>query len=429
MRIAFVNQPWEVSSPPQQRGSLGLWSYHVARRLAREPGARVSVYEKPPAADAPPEVTAENVVYRRIPTSKADHWAQRLLPRLTRLRAPQRGYYLSKLYYSGYAARVARDLRDRGCDVVSIHNFSQFVPIIRAHNPRTKIVLHMNCDWLAQLDKVIVEERLAQSDLMLGCSDHVTEAAKRRFPHHAHKCRTVFNGVDTDWFVPGEGQRAPGKNVLFCGRVSPEKGVHDLLDAFERVVNEHPDARLEVLGPVGAAPKEFMVSVSSDPKVQALERFYGNGTDYEAELKKRMTPLVAERTTFTAHLPQPKVAERVRQADLLVLPSLTESFGMPLAEAMASGLPVVASRAGGMPELVDHEVTGLLVDSADPTALAAAISRLLADPDLRGAMGRQGRQRAVELFSWDQVAKSAIAAYGSVASGSLPARVPEAAVA
>jgi glycosyltransferase involved in cell wall biosynthesis len=431
MKIAFVNQPWDVSSPPTPRGSLGLWTYHVARRLAREPDCEVTVYESP-RSDAPAqEQRAEGVIYRYASVTAGDRMAERLLPRLSKLRAPQRGYFLSARYYLGYATRIARDLRAHGCNVVSIHSFSQFVPAIRAHNPGAKIILHMNCDWLAQMDAATLEPRLAQCDLILGCTEHVTSGVRQRFPHHAHKCCKVFNGVDTDWFAPADRQLAAAadanqsnlKNILFCGRVSPEKGVHDLLDAMAEVVKRFPEARLEILGGVGAAPKEFMVSVSADPKVRDLARFYENGWDYGAALRQRMTPEVAARTTFTNHLPQPQVAERVRQADLLVLPSLTESFGMPLAEAMASGVPVVATRAGGMPELVEDGVTGMLVDSANPPGLANAIERLLADPALRRSMGELGRKRAVRLFSWDAVAASALAEYRAALCS------PEAAVA
>ena len=429
MRIAFVNQPWEVSSPPYPRGSLGLWTYHVARRLAREADCDVTVYEKPREATTPPEERAEGVTYRRVSMTRGDRWAQRLLPRLAKWKAPQRGYFLSRLYYGGYASRVARDLAARGCDIVHIHNFSQFVPAIRAHNPGAKIVMHMNCDWLAQLDERVIDRRLAQADLILGCTNHVTHAVRRRFPHYAAKCHTVFNGEDVDWFVPrepgsnGDGKHADGagekpKSVLYCGRVSPEKGVHDLLEAFGRVVKQYPEARLEVLGGVGAAPREFMVDVSADPKVRDLSRFYDNGgDDYGAVLKQRMSPEVAARTTFIDFLPQQQVAERVRTADVLVSPSLTESFGMPVAEAMASGLPAVATRAGGLPELVDDGVTGLLVDAANPDALAGAITRLLADADLRKSMGLRGRERAVRLFSWDPVAASALKHYRAVWDG------------
>jgi glycosyltransferase involved in cell wall biosynthesis len=83
-----------------------------------------------------------------------------------------------------------------------------------------------------------------------------------------------------------------------------------------------------------------------------------------------------------------------------VNPSLSEAFGMSLIEAMIYGLPVIASRVGGMTEIVDHEVTGLLVEPADPVALAQAICEVLANRHLQRAMGAAGRDRALERYSW-----------------------------
>ena len=94
-----------------------------------------------------------------------------------------------------------------------------------------------------------------------------------------------------------------------------------------------------------------------------------------------------------------------------VLPSLEEAFGLPLAEAMASGLPTVATRVGGMPELVVDGETGLLVPPDDAGALADALVRLLEDPALASRLGAGGRARAVERFSWDAVAERALSLY------------------
>jgi glycosyltransferase involved in cell wall biosynthesis len=418
VRIAIVNQHFDTSSPPGPSGSLAIWSYQIGGRLAREWGWDVVVYEQP-RPGAAPEQRIEGVTYRRVPTRPVDHYVARVLRRVGKLRRPQWAHYARPLHYRDYASRVARDIRARGCDVVHIHNFSQFVSPIREVNPAAMVALHMNCDWLAQLDRRMLETRLAKCDLIIGCSEHVTNGVRRRFPSHADRCTTSYNGADLQRFTPSRDGSGDGvKRVLFCGRVSPEKGVHDLVDAFDLVLRNDPTARLEILGGHGAAPREYMVAVSTDPKVRALERFYGEGADYPTAVKQRMTPPVAECTTFTKFLLQHEVAERVRQADVLVQPSLTDACPFPVCEAMACGVPVVGTRAGGIPELVEDGVTGLITESGDPPALAAALGRLLSDDAMRLKMGRNGRERAERLFSWDRAAEALDRCYRRALGGS-----------
>jgi glycosyltransferase involved in cell wall biosynthesis len=97
-----------------------------------------------------------------------------------------------------------------------------------------------------------------------------------------------------------------------------------------------------------------------------------------------------------------------------VIPSLEEGFGIPAAEAMGCETPVVASDAGGLPEVVEDGVTGLIVPRGDSNALADAMGSLLADPARRAEMGRAGRERALRLFDWDRTAEQFEKIYASV---------------
>jgi glycosyltransferase involved in cell wall biosynthesis len=180
------------------------------------------------------------------------------------------------------------------------------------------------------------------------------------------------------------------------------------------VVDEFPQTRLELLGQVIPAPREYMVDISADPKVRGLARFYTNECDYGAMLRQRMTPEVALRTTFTSFLPQQEVAERVKQADVMMQPSLTDACPLPVIEAMLCGVPVVGSRVGGIPELVEDGVTGMLAESENPQQLAAAMKKLIADAELRRGMGRRGRDRAAARFSWDSIVDALKVCYREV---------------
>ncbi|MHB1422892.1 MAG: glycosyltransferase, partial [Gemmataceae bacterium] len=128
-------------------------------------------------------------------------------------------------------------------------------------------------------------------------------------------------------------------------------------------------------------------------------------------------PTASGSLAWLGHVPWPKLMDCYRRAALFVMPSYYETFGISCVEAMAFGLPVVATRAGGLPEVVEDGVTGLLVPPGDPAALAAAMARLLADPDLRRRMGQAGRQRAIEKFTAERVVRETISVYERVRSG------------
>ena len=417
MKIAFVDHPWSKAVPPVQSGSISIWTWEVARRVARQ--HETLVYEGGGDFLRSHLHHCEGVEYR-MQWIGADNIAARMRERFWPDRDVTRPYAALGLYYLGYAMKVAADIRKERCDVAHVHQFSQIVPVLRKFNPDIKIVLHMNCEWLTQFDRKLIEPRLKQSDLILGCSDHITNLVRRQFPEEASRCRTVYNGVDVEKFVPLQDdsrlRNRRIKKLLFVGRVSPEKGLHDLLDAFSLVVRRWPDVELEIIGPEYAVPFEWLVGLSDDPAVIRLKEFY-DGNSYRSHLDKRIPPAIAEKVRFTGGISNSELTSRYHDADILINPSLSESFGMTVAEAMASGKPVIVTRVGGMTETVVQGKNGLSVPGSDPAALADAIVSLLADDELCRSMGRAGRGRAVDLYSWDQVAASLLNSYGVAVDG------------
>jgi glycosyltransferase involved in cell wall biosynthesis len=311
------------------------------------------------------------------------------------------------------------DIRREGCDIVHIHQCSQFASIIRKFNPKTRIILHMNCEWLTQFAPELIVQRLKDPDLIVGCSEHISGLIRDRFPEIAGRCGTIPNGVDTGQFTPlavdgRSGSKDPGiKRLAFVGRVSPEKGVHVLLDAFSQVVTRWPNVELEIVGPVGTLPIDFLVALSSDPLVAGLTVFYRDSS-YGDHLRKRINKAWEHQVKFTGSIRNDAVAERYHAADILINPSLSESFGMTVVEAMACGKPVIVTRVGGMQETVQHGKNGLIVRPGDASDLAEAILYLLHNDGLRTAMGRAGRTRAAELYSWETVVATWLEAVGKL---------------
>ena len=115
-----------------------------------------------------------------------------------------------------YAKRAANAFLRDGCGVVHVHQFSQFAPIIRSANPQAKIVLHMHSDWLIQLDRKMIAERLRVTDAIVGCSEYVTNNIRTAFPEYANRCVTVFNGVDVE-NINVAGERARNRRPLAGG--------------------------------------------------------------------------------------------------------------------------------------------------------------------------------------------------------------------
>jgi glycosyltransferase involved in cell wall biosynthesis len=396
---------------PLRGSSIGIWHAEMATRLARE--FDVVVYGPRSEIDAPASERFGGAEFVFFPTRRDDRvarlagWARRI-PGLGG--SPRRPFFASRFCLRDFARRVSEEVRRRGCDLVYVANFSQLVSAVRARVDRVRAGLHMHCEWLTQLDSRIVVPRLRQSDLIGGCSRYVSEGVARRFPEVAPRCFALHNGVDVRLFRPaprGEGRLGHGElRLLFVGRLSPEKGVHDLLTALPRIAERAANVRLTVIGGKRPAPFEYVVALADDPLVRDLARFYEGGpAAYEEHLRRSIPPSLADRVVFRDDVPQADLVEAYRDADVFVFPSAwNEPFGMPVAEAMACGVPVVATRGGGIPEFVEHGRSGLLVERGNPLALAEAVVTLLDQPEHRRVLGRAGRDRIERELTWDHVA-------------------------
>jgi glycosyltransferase involved in cell wall biosynthesis len=419
VKIAFVCQPQDEVIFAQPN-SLGIWTTEVARRLAQS--YEVTVYTKHVKNFEPQKkvVTEDGVCYKRIllrPDQKLINFLKRVWDFITifNLKTP---LYFSSFYYLLYALQIALDLKKQQCDIVHILNYSQFVPIIRFCNPKAKIVLHMQCEWLNQLNHKIVEKRLRHVDLVIGCSNYITKESRKKFPQFAHLFRTIYNGVDVERFISknsdDETRDDRSKRLLFVGRVSPEKGVHVLLEAFQKIAELYPEVQLEIVGVPKAVTYEFVVALSDDPKVLDLASFYPDGwINYLSQWQNSSS--VASKVCFTGSVPHSQLVNYYQKTDIFIFPSVwNEPFGIPIIEAMATGVPVVATRGGAFPEIVAEGKTGLLVERGDASALAAAILHLLQNEDLRKSMGKAGRQRVLEAFSWERIVQNLSYQYQSI---------------
>lgn len=426
LRIAFIHQPWSIVRP----GKLGadsvvLWTEQVAKRLARE--HEVVCYSRL-GEGLPPIERADGVEHRRVPGS-FDRYIKFAFQKLDRvgLRDVRRPFFASNWAYRQFFGRVAADLASLKPDIVHIHNFSQFVPVARRAAPDATIGLHMHCEWLTQIDREIISRRLLHTDRVIGVSEFLAATIRARFPEYSEQIRFVHNGADVKRFDIDRAQRADRdgratRTVLYVGRISPEKGIHTLLDAFAIVARQLDDVSLRIVGPERIVPYEMIVPFCDDPKVQELAPWFRPGA-YMAHLRTQVAALPAGRVEMLEReVPHDELPRVYGDADIFAFPSIwDEPFGLPLVEAMSAGCATIATCGGAFPEIVENGVTGLVVERADPQALADAMARLCRDNDLRTRMAQSARRRARERFSWDHVAESLLREYRSAELHRAPA--------
>jgi glycosyltransferase involved in cell wall biosynthesis len=424
MKLAFVNQPIDTILPPYQ-SSVGACTYGAGCSLARH--CSVLVYgAQSRNRNVAFEHAAKDVEFRLFPFSIADRVTDRIrdgVSRLSRNAVPQSTSFWN---YPIFGRRVARDLGRQHCDVIHIQHCSAYIPFIRALNPSSRIILHLHAEWFSQNNPASIKRRLKDVDLVTTVSHYVTEKTRRMFPEIADRCETTYNGIDASEFGREKeyGVRKPSrkKTILYAGAVSPHKGTHVLIEAFNRIAAVDPDVQLRIVGPHNSyGPEETFDLVEDRACLERIEHFYSGGSfrrilpawlgsvpanqTYVSHLMKMLTSDSAPRVSFAGMIPRQDLVQSYYDADVFVFPSIwNEGFGIPPVEAMAAGTPVVATPSGAVAETVRDGETGYLVNKNDPVALADRILCLLRDEELMERMGRAGRRRASENFTWDRVA-------------------------
>jgi len=278
--------------------------------------------------------------------------------------------------------RFAAYLKEQAIDIVHAYGFYPIVfavPVARLAGSRVVLAsIRDNGDpWtLAQRLVQMCASRMAHGVLVNATAvrDRLTAGGHRR-----RGITVIRNGVDVDRFAPRPadaalraslGLPADAPLVVAVSRLNPMKGIDDYVQAIADLSGRHTEARFVIVGD-GASRR-----------------------DLEAQTRRLG---LDGRVVFTGT--RLDVAAILSQAAISVVPSLSEGLSNVVLESMATGVPVVATRVGGTPEVLDDEVTGLLVPPCDAPALATSIGRLLGDPVMARRMGDAGRARAVARFS------------------------------
>jgi glycosyltransferase involved in cell wall biosynthesis len=337
--------------------------------------------------------------------------------------------------FPDFGRDVAIALQQQQCDVIHLQHCAPYIPSIRARNPRSKIVLHLHAKWLSQHNFARLEHWLRHVDLVTTVSHYLTERTKRDFPTIADRCETIYNGIDAQEFARNrdyDATRSLEKRILYAGLVSPHKGLHVLLEAFKLIVQRFPNVRLDVAGPIQSLPFEENFDLKDRELLDRLSSFYARGAmpylkasfssapssaeAYLSHLKRLVRENIVGKVTFLGFIPRSQLIDLYYSADVFAfIPIWNEGFGIPPVEAMAAGVPVVASRSGAVIETVKHQQTGFLVEKDNPQQVADAILTLLENDSLREGMGKCARKHVLHHFTWDRVATQMYERYSTLA--------------
>lgn len=266
-----------------------------------------------------------------------------------------------------------------------VHNHFNWIGLLigrSIHVPRVETI-HNTYHFLTTGQRIGYTLLAVFASRIIAVSDYVREFTLKYFPFiSARKITVIHNGIDIARLHMSHGKEesrrslgiAPGEFVIgFIGRLEEQKGIQYLLEAVKELNNSFTHLKIIIAGD-GALRK----SLEEHARASALNNIVFLG--YQRDTPKLYSAF-----------------------DVFVLPSLFEGLPVSAIEAMAAGCPVVATRVGGVAEVVEHEVTGLLVEPGNSGQLAEALQRLITQPDLCKQMGGKGRERAKQEFSVERM--------------------------
>ena len=292
---------------------------------------------------------------------------------------------------------VARELRERW-DTPIVHMFHTL--------GKMKDVVAQRPEERETARRISVEaEVVGFADALVAATLAEQEQLVRLYGASTERIRVISPGVDTERFHPIPQDLAKEhiglcpdrRTILFVGRIEPLKGIDNLLRAIARVIEERPEMREGLCVSIVGGDLDRIHEDDEMIRLQELREELGIG----------------DIVTFLGAKDQDLLQYYYSAAEMVVMPSDYESFGMVALEAMACGTPVIASDVGGLAFLVTHGRTGYRVPARDPAALASRITQLLSDEALRRRIGHRAACWA-ESYAWSRIAERIEALYGEI---------------
>lgn len=407
MKVCFLLHQGSMYS-----GGQGVYAHYVTRELVAL-GNEVHVIAGPPYPDLADGVIVHKVqnysIYRLLETKRLFFYGRDPLSFFHPLNFYEmatsrfgmfsvmaafgvRAYWKLRELAKSHRFDIIHDVQGLGYGVLAIKaagmpvvaNIHHPLQVDRANSVRQARGVREKIRWLRFYPFFMQEIVARRMDRIITGSRNSADSVAEEFRLERDDVAVIYDGVDTEVFQPQKAVREPGRLLYVGNSDDRNKGARYLLEAFALL--KHRDLRLTIVDRTNA----FLVATL--------------GRELEIE----------DRITITGRVSREELVRLYNEAELFVSPSLYEGFGLPAAEAMACGTPLVATTAGAFPEVVEQDVSGLLVPPGDAGALAGGIQRVLDDAELRQRLGREGRRRIVERFSWRETALQTQALYEDV---------------
>lgn len=384
MPSVAVVVPELLPVPAVKGGAVEHWVEEAIHRLDSSK-YQITVFSRPSGiVDSPGAIHYEPIAW-----TGADRYFLKLKNQLS-WKNPLR--YVAKMQnVFSYGKRVAA--KSSAFDVIYVHNEPNFFLLMKK-KPGQRFVLHMHNDHLSsRLFRALYRLVLAKTDQVICVSEFIRRRAMLAFPEFEQKFSVILNATDPDLFKPlaEHEQAAPpmpflqagAKHILYVGRLTEVKGVDVLIKAFGQLYQRDSSLRLIIAG------TSFFADAEQTPYVR-----------YLSELSRPFQAGII----FTGFLPHHDLKYLYASVDLLVFPSVwDEPFGLVILESMAAGTCVVASKVGAVPEIIEHEHNGILVEANNPATLALAMTDVLASPEQRNMISTRAREIVRQRFSWGRL--------------------------
>lgn len=393
MHIAQIKSDYDLPIPPAKGGAIEHWIYEVVNRLKLY---RRTVFAIKPECYSANEAVIDAVNYQWFSVTPFEKFISTKIG-LERI-----------LRFNPFILK--NKIKHDKFDIWHVHNAPFITPFLKKICPNSKIILHLHNSFPSLIKTTLprdLKPYYKAIDCIVAVSEFIKNEALNYVPNTL-RSTVIHNGVDAERFKPVSQEKsaqikqeyriAPDKKIiLYTGRLIPEKGIHILIKAVEHIVNKNHNALLIIAG------SDFFSGSSMK-------------TPYILELRRKASKIL-NNIIFLGHIQHSELHNLYAMADICVVPSVwNEPSGLVNLEAQSSGVSLIASKVGGIPEIIVDGVTGILIKSEDCRELANTLELLLKNEDLRKTFGQNARKHILSSFTWEHTAKKCSELYSRINS-------------